>query len=221
MEDVRQFPYRLKSVRVPLPKTMESKIKRKESAKLPTEYGDFTAIVYEDSNGLHHIALVHGDVKNKKDVLVRVQSECITGDVFHSLRCDCSEQLDKALKQISKEDGVLLYLRQEGRGIGLLNKIKAYELQDKGMDTVEANEKLGFKADMRDYTVGVQILADLGIKKIRLMTNNPKKIEGLEKYGIEIVERIPLIIKPNTTNEKYLKAKKEKLGHYLEDRGVV
>jgi 3,4-dihydroxy 2-butanone 4-phosphate synthase/GTP cyclohydrolase II len=199
---------------------METRIRRKESAKLPTTYGKFDAIVYEDNKGLHHIALIK-DIKNKEDVLVRVQSECITGDVFHSLRCDCSEQLDKALIRIGKEGGVLLYLRQEGRGIGLLNKIKAYELQDKGMDTVEANEKLGFKADMRDYTVGVQILADLGIKRIRLMTNNPRKIEGLEKYGIKIVERVPLIIKPNTTNKKYLQAKKEKLGHYLEDKGVV
>ena len=152
---------------------------------------------------------------------MRVHSECLTGDVFHSSRCDCNQQLDKALKTIAKQGGVLLYLRQEGRGIGLLNKIKAYALQDKGMDTVEANEKLSFKADARDYTVGVQILADLGIKKMRLMTNNPKKIEGLEKYGIKIVERIPLIIKPTTKNKKYLEAKKEKLGHDLEDKGVV
>jgi len=198
---------------------MEMKIKRKETANLPTEYGDFTAHVYECVKGLHHIALVKGDIG--KDVLVRVHSECLTGDVFHSQRCDCNQQLDLALKLISKQGGVLLYLRQEGRGIGLLDKIKAYSLQDQGMDTVEANEKLGFKADMRDYTVGVQILADLGIKKMRLMTNNPKKIEGLEKYGIKIVERVPLIIKPTTINKKYLEAKKEKLGHYLEDKGFV
>jgi len=199
---------------------METKIRRKETAKLPTDYGDFQAVVYECNKGLHHIALVKGNIKNK-DVLVRVHSECLTGDVFHSKRCDCNQQLNKALELISKQDGVLLYLRQEGRGIGLLNKIKAYGLQDEGMDTVEANEKLGFKADARDYTVGVQILADLGVKRMRLMTNNPKKIEGLEKYGIKIVERIPLIIKPTTTNKKYLEAKKEKLGHHLEDKGVV
>jgi len=199
---------------------METVIIRKETANLPTEYGDFKAVVYECSKGLHHIALIKGDIKDK-DVLVRVHSECLTGDVFHSQRCDCKQQLDKALKLISKEGGVLLYLRQEGRGIGLLNKIKAYDLQDKGMDTVEANEKLGFKADVRDYTVGVQILSDLGVKRMRLMTNNPKKIEGLEKYGIKIVERIPLVIKPTTTNKKYLEAKKEKLGHDLEDKGVV
>ena len=194
---------------------------KKETANLPTEYGNFKAIVYECSKGLHHIALVKGEIDGNKDILVRVHSECVTGEVFHSLRCDCQQQLDKALKLIAEENGVLLYLRQEGRGIGLVNKIKAYALQDNGMDTVEANEKLGFKADARDYTVGTQILADLGIKRIRLITNNPKKIEGLERYGIKIVERVPLIIKPNTTNQKYLEAKRKKLGHYLEDKGVV
>src|SRR3989338_2600409 len=200
---------------------METLIMKKESANLPTEYGEFNAVVYECSKGLHHIALVKGEIDGNEDILVRVHSECVTGEVFHSLRCDCQQQLDKALKLIAEENGVLLYLRQEGRGIGLVNKIKAYALQDNGMDTVEANEKLGFKADARDYTVGTRILADLGIKKMRLITNNPKKIEGLERCGIKIVERVPLIIKPNTTNKKYLEAKKKKLGHYLEERGVV
>lgn len=183
---------------------------------LPTEYGDFKLAAYVNKmNGESHLALIKGKI-TQEPVLVRVHSECLTGEAFKSLRCDCRKQLDKALKIISlKRSGVLLYMRQEGRGIGLLNKIKAYYLQDKGLDTVQANTKLGFKEDLRDYGIGAQILVDLGIKKIKLLTNNPKKIIGLEGYGLQVVERIPLEIKPNKNNKKYLKTKKIKMGHLL------
>ncbi|MBD3164724.1 GTP cyclohydrolase II [Candidatus Woesearchaeota archaeon] len=202
---------------------MKDIIKETIESEIPTRYyGTFRIRGFRTKDNLHHVALVKGDVKAKEDVIVRIHSECLTGDVFHSLKCDCGEQLEAALKRIDKEGmGVLIYLRQEGRGIGLFNKIKAYELQEQGMDTVEANQKLGFKADQRDYTLGAAILKELGLSTIRLMTNNPKKIEGLEKYGIKIRERLPLVIKCNKYNEKYLCTKKTKLGHLIEEKGVI
>ena len=195
----------------------EKLIERVESIHLPTGFGDFRAIGYLSTlDQEEHIALIKGDVDDGEPVLVRVHSECLTGDVFHSLRCDCGDQLTAALEEIEHEGrGVLLYMRQEGRGIGLLNKLRAYKLQEEGKDTVEANLALGFPEDLRDYGVGAQILADLGISKVRLMTNNPRKIVGLEGYGLNVVERVPVEIPSKPENSKYLCTKKQKLGHYL------
>jgi len=194
----------------------EKLIRRVAMPVLPTKYGNFKLFAYEEILGnTGHFALVRGDIRKDKPVLVRVHSECLTGDVLCSLRCDCGDQLDAALKSISKSGGVLVYLRQEGRGIGFANKMRAYELQDQGMDTVEANEALGLPADKRDYGIGAQILSDLGVRKVRLLTNNPRKIFGLDGYGIEITERVPICIPANSKNKKYLLTKQTKLGHII------
>lgn len=195
----------------------EKLVKREVEVKLPTDYGSFTAIAYSNEvNDQEHVALVKGKIDPDQPVLVRMHSECLTGDVFHSHRCDCGPQLAAALQQIADEGkGVLVYLRQEGRGIGLINKLKAYVLQEQGLDTVDANIKLGFPPDLRDYGIGAQILKDLGVRKIRLLTNNPRKIRGLEGYGMEIVERVPIQMEENEDNRRYLRTKQQKLGHLL------
>ncbi|MBM3834364.1 MAG: bifunctional 3,4-dihydroxy-2-butanone-4-phosphate synthase/GTP cyclohydrolase II [Verrucomicrobia bacterium] len=198
-------------------RTREKLVERVEVVKMPTDYGDFDLYLYRSRvDGQHHLALVRGEVANKKGVLVRVHSECLTGDVFGSRRCDCGPQLHEAMRQVAKAgQGVIVYMRQEGRGIGLVPKIKAYKLQERGLDTVQANLKLGYAMDLREYGLGAQILVDLGLKTIRLLTNNPKKVVGLEGYGLEIVEQAPIKIEPNPHNERYLKTKREKLGHLI------
>jgi 3,4-dihydroxy 2-butanone 4-phosphate synthase/GTP cyclohydrolase II len=198
-------------------------IERVVSTRLPTAFGDFEAVGYRSLlDDKHHVALVKGDVAGSPDVLVRVHSECLTGDVFHSLRCDCGEQLDLALRRIAAEErGVLLYMAQEGRGIGLLNKLRAYKLQEEGLDTVDANLKLGLPADLRDYGIGAQILVDLGLTSIRILTNNPKKISGLAGYGLSVTDQIPIQHVPNPHNEAYLRAKRDRLGHTLHHQGLA
>ncbi|HEX3172703.1 MAG TPA: bifunctional 3,4-dihydroxy-2-butanone-4-phosphate synthase/GTP cyclohydrolase II [Solirubrobacterales bacterium] len=201
----------------------EKLVERVVATALPTAFGDFSAVGYRSLvDDKHHVAMVKGDVDGAEDVLVRVHSECLTGDVFHSMRCDCGDQLEAALAMIEREGrGVLLYLSQEGRGIGLLNKLKAYKLQEEGADTVEANLRLGLPADLRDYGIGAQILVDLGLTSIRILTNNPKKIHGLEGYGLSVAEQVPIEAVPNAHNESYLRAKRDKMGHSLHHQGLA
>jgi 3,4-dihydroxy 2-butanone 4-phosphate synthase/GTP cyclohydrolase II len=201
----------------------EKLVERVVSTALPTAFGEFAAVGYRSLvDNKHHVALVKGEIAGAQDVLVRVHSECLTGDVFHSLRCDCGEQLESALSMIEHEgQGVLLYLSQEGRGIGLLNKLRAYKLQEEGLDTVDANLRLGLPADLRDYGIGAQILVDLGLTSIRILTNNPKKISGLAGYGLSVTDQIPIQHVPNPHNEAYLRAKRDRLGHTLHHQGLA
>lgn len=221
MKTAKQFGLRIITIQDLIQYRMmrEKMVKKIVTTKLPTKYGDFDLHLYQGIiDKKEHIALVKGEISAEVPLLVRVHSECLTGDVFGSARCDCGEQLHHAMEMVEKEgNGIVLYMRQEGRGIGLVNKIKAYKLQDDGDDTVEANERLGFKADLRDYGIGAQILVDLGVGKMRLMTNNPKKIVGLEGYGLQVVERVPIEIAPNEVNQKYLETKRDKMGHLILD----
>jgi 3,4-dihydroxy 2-butanone 4-phosphate synthase/GTP cyclohydrolase II len=200
----------------------EKLVEREVTVRLPTAYGEFSAVLFRETlTGRQHVALIRGDVDGAPNVLVRVHSECLTGDVFHSLRCDCGEQLDAAMRLIAVEpDGVLLYMAQEGRGIGLLNKLKAYELQEEGLDTVDANLALGFAADEREWGIGNQILAELGLSTIRLLTNNPKKVSGLQAFGLQVTEQVPIEVPPNRENRRYLTTKRDKLGHGLHHQGL-
>ncbi|MEO0082648.1 MAG: bifunctional 3,4-dihydroxy-2-butanone-4-phosphate synthase/GTP cyclohydrolase II [candidate division WOR-3 bacterium] len=217
----RRFGLRVITIRdlIEFRRQRERLVHRVVETVLPTKYGEFKVIVYEDTiEPYAHLALVRGDVQGHERVLVRVHSQCLTGDVFHSLRCDCGQQLERAMALIAREGrGVLLYMRQEGRGIGLINKMRAYALQDRGLDTVQANVALGFEPDLRDYGIGAQILADLGLSSIRLLTNNPRKVVGLRGFGLEIVEMVPIICRPNRRNVKYLVTKRDRLGHLLGD----
>ncbi|MGG6309639.1 bifunctional 3,4-dihydroxy-2-butanone-4-phosphate synthase/GTP cyclohydrolase II [Paenibacillus macerans] len=219
MEIAKTFDLKLISVKdlIHYRNEKEKLVTREVEVRMPTDYGEFRAIAYtNDVDSKENVALVKGEINSDEPVLVRVHSECLTGDVFHSHRCDCGPQFEAALRQIEEAgNGVLLYMRQEGRGIGLINKLKAYKLQEQGFDTVDANLKLGFPADLRDYGIGAQILKDLGVRKIRLMTNNPRKIKGLEGYGLEVVERVPIQMKENVDNTNYLHTKQAKLGHLL------